>query len=77
MTWVEPSIPADPPPPTPLPPTYHPFHKGLFLKSFPFPHKFDCARIEMWVRTAKKVNATFKDFSAIVKEASHTDPDHL
>ena len=81
MTGVEPSVSANPlitpcstSPPSPL--LESPLTKA-FLKSCPFPYKFDCVKIEVWLHTVKSWLVVFQDISAIVREAGHTNPDHL
>jgi hypothetical protein len=77
MTGVEPSVSADPPPscpfsPLPSIPRYH--SEAHFLAHNPFPHEFDCAGIEKWFRFVKFCQVPLRDISAIVRDASHTDP---
>ena len=76
MTGVEPSVSADP---------YHSCSflsylrvgESFFLTHLPFPHEFDCAKIEKWISQVKTHKMSFRDISAIVRDASHTDPDCL
>ena len=48
-----------------------------FLFCNPFPHEFDHVKSEEWLSKVKKQAIVFKDISAVVREADHTDPDYL
>ena len=80
MIGVEPSVPTDPPPPPSLfSPPCCPWTptEDTFLVLNPFPHEFDCAKIEEWLRKAKTHTIAFRDLGTVVRAAGHTDPDHL
>ena len=81
MTGVEPSVPADPPPPrttsTPTPPRHFTFvglSEAEFLKDYPFPREFDRATIIKWLQNVLIFGMAFTDFGAIVQAAGHTAP---
>ena len=53
------------------------FSECAFLFLHPFSHEFDCMKIKEWISEVMKQAIAFKDIGAVVRAASHTDPDRL
>ena len=82
MTGVEPSVPADPPPPpritsTPVPTVPLRLTEARWLPHHPFPREFDRAKIHKWIQDIQIFDVYIKDFGALVRAAGHTAPVRL